>query len=123
MKRVSSALVAAVLLLAGAEASTAAFKAGSYSGTTSQNRLIQFEATKKKVTSLTTGFTASCGLNTESSFQKPAKINKKGVFKYSDGIAWTVKGKLKGSKAKGIMRFNSGSCDTGKLTWNAKRSN
>lgn len=122
MKRVSIGLLSAVVLLAGAEAGLASFKTGSYSGTTSQKKLILFEAKKKKVTALTTGFTAPCGMNTESSFHSPAKINKKGVFTYNDGYGWVVKGKLKGSKATGTMRFNYGACDTGKLTWKAKRA-
>jgi hypothetical protein len=128
MKRAIATVLAMALLIGGgagvASAGKAKFKTGTYSGTTSQNRLIMFQVTKKKVKYISTGFTAPCGMNTETSGHS-GKINKKGKFTAKTRVGGKVthvfKGKLKGKKASGTFRFTYGPCDTGVIKWNAKK--
>jgi hypothetical protein len=128
MKRTIGAVLAVALLIGGAGSATAGkakFKTGNYMGTTSQERVILFKVTKKKVKHISSGFTASCGINSETSGHS-GKINKKGKFTAktveAGGASKTViKGKLKGRKASGTMRWTYENCDTGVIKWEAKK--
>ena len=108
----------------------AAFKTGDYRGPTKQqDKFIQFKASKKKVSALYVTFSAKCSNGTtlttsDSGLKGRIKSGGKFTAKHSGLV---VKGKLKGTKAKGTLRFkstaNGTTCDTGRVAWTAELGN
>lgn len=128
------ALICAVGMALGAPNGTAAFKPGGYLGLTSQNKTIIFDVSKKRVKTLGIDIRYTCSDGSSQYEWSVSKHGLKGKIKNGNfklvqnefGAKMLVKGNLKGKRASGTARgtYTSGttSCDTGKLTWTAKRS-
>jgi hypothetical protein len=127
--------VAAALVLA--TPAPAGVKAGTYSGTTSQQDeagdalplQLKVSRNKKKVTVVFFELSAPpCGGGGMGTLQYAglvAKIKRNGSFNAKSPPYGYVKGKFNGKKAKGTARYevhqNGVDCDSGKITWSARR--
>jgi hypothetical protein len=143
--RVALPLAVAVGLgttLALAPAGTAAgdfdFKSGNFTGKTSQKDEsgaylpLQLSVSKDKKTVTVVFFELSAppcgggGMGTLQYAGLKAKVKKNGSFNAKFKPYGSVKGNLDGSIAKGTARYevhqNGVNCDSGRITWRAKRS-
>jgi hypothetical protein len=124
------AAATAIALATTGGSALAAFKPGDYRGPTKQqDKSILFKASKKKVSGLYVTFSAKCSdgttLTTSDSGLK-GRIRRGGKFT-AKHLGLVVKGRLKGTKAKGTLHFkstaNGKTCDTGRVGWSAELGN
>jgi hypothetical protein len=143
-RRALASVLCLALLAPAAALGKSLFKTGKYKGGDRHHYFrIGFTAGSTKVKGLTFRLNKLPGRcnngGTLSGTQVPyaipgAKIGKKGVFKFDlvnkpqyVRSMVSIRGKLKGSKVSGTFRLELGptkgtSCDSGKLSWSARRS-
>jgi hypothetical protein len=133
-----SVAVAGILVLATAAPAGYDFQSGYYSGTTSQkdevgdphSLLMQVVRSKKKVR---IGFfeidAPPCGGGGMGDHQfgtgETVTIRRNGSFNYINRFGYgSIKGNFDGRKAKGTLRyhFDQLGCDTGRVTWRARKT-
>jgi hypothetical protein len=133
MKRLSLALAAAALTLAGPAA--AAVSNGTYKGNTNQSFTVHAKVKNGKIASLSFGVSTRCGIggsggfNTDAVAVKGVKIKAGGAYKHSEKgdssngkATYTLKGKVTKGKITGsIEQFFRGGCQTFDLKFTAKR--